>query len=793
MKFWELFFKLFEEEKNILAELDNNPDNSISKTKKILYEKEYHKILGYLIVFLSNVFSKEIIYKKAIKELITNYSKNLEVFLNECVRIFNYSKRESIYSYEEQEIQTIEDEINRSLLETTVIKSLSIIFSKIILVSDLKYLNIRLNNFSKSIFYFLEKNIINFISSFKINIDYSFFNDLNRILLEDRNYKDYNMIPGQSNQDRISNFNINDPNFLGSRQNIINIKSCFKDLNLNEEENFFGVIDSVNKLNYSFNYWIDLKELYILMRTKNYDMQIYFEFFDKIFEYNLAICKAESKVNALISISYLIGIMSSIGFSETLSTSYLFSDSITLKLANTTEKKLVEEIISRDKDTFQKVSFDLINTLFNSNHKDFLKFIEEKFFDIYIDENKNILDYNNQNIPNIYKNEKNFYQINNFYNQYKSYKYDILQNIVDFLKNLYYLKHDSEEEINKNKSPLNFGKIHEIIIKKILTNLNEDLIVYLKCETTEEIEKCIFSIVNTIHSIFTFFVVSNYKIPDENELNLINNIVNTLIFSYDTLSNFNNTIVLIICSYMNLTCELDFIRNDKMIGNYIPLLDYNNLNNNDFNIIRIIMKKLKPNISNANFLIILQFLNMFVKSYGLNAIEIILNEKIILGLTLNDPFENSFTLSEYEENERGTKHLLWCWTWTFFKNILLVVSENENNQYNSVYSLIIEFIQNHDRRVLSVLSNTEFIDPSGNNLQKSLAYIEELECITNVFNLLYLENKKWKNSFGDFYIKNILIIIEKSLKLFVPNIKISNHFKCYSNYEHRMNEVFYFF
>jgi len=701
---------------------------------------------------------------------------------------------------EETDIQQIEENNNLNQLETIVLKSLAIIFSKIILISDSKYFNVSFEKLSNSLLIFLEKNSINFLSNFNLQLDYSFLFEFNRLLQFPEAKEAF------SAESALSPY----PQTTSDINSIVNIKTYTKALSKSDDEYFYGVLGSLDNLSYSFNYFIDLKELYISMKTKNYNMNVFFEYFERIFQYNFSLCQAEASVSALSSISHLYGIICSIGFNNTISTTYLFSDNITFKLANAKEKKLAEDIMLKDKETFIKVNFDLIKTLYASKKENFFRFCEGNILGavgVSVLEAQKQLAFHSSEKPQ-----------ESFYSQYYSYKYDILFYVIEYLKTLYNLSAEAPLEdattkaaagkvsfVNLSKIPsvikeeefetlhFSYAKIHEFLLNKSLLGLINDLRLYIRSDSSEENEKCIFSIMNLIHTIFTFLVVTGYLLSSESDLNILNSALNSLMSYYNSLHNYSNTLILIICGYMNLTNNLSETiaggESDKIIANYIPLLEANRANGDEYTIIRMIMRKLKQDISNTNFLILLQFLNLFVKSYGLNAIEVILSEKILLALILNDPFKNSFSLSEYEENERGTEHILWCWMWNLLKNILLSVSESDISYHNSIYSMVIEFIMNHERRVFSMLANSDYSDLSGNTLQKSLAYVEELECITNVLNLLFTENRKWRNFFYDFYMRVVLVVIEKSLKLYIPNVKISNHFKCYSTYEHRMNEV----
>lgn len=798
--------------------------------------KEYKKIICYLTIFLANIFSNEVFYKKSIKDLMAKYSQKLEAFLNEAVLNFKDIKKDYFtIPNEDTDIQATEEIFNGNLQEITILKSLSIIFSKIILISDSKFFNIKIERFSQMLNIFLEKNMHNFLHNFNLNIDYKFVRDLNKILqdssskeIPEENINFPSATKLSSYQDfQQQNYNAGQANvYVGSLSNIINIKNYIKSINISDDEYFMGVLDSLDNFNFSFNYWIDLKELFILMKTKNYNMAVFFQFLEKLYQYNFSLCVADAMVNALTSINHLLAIISSIGFNETLSTTYLFNDTTTLRLVNSSEKKLAEEIMAKDRDTFKKVNFDLIKNVYVGKKENFLKYIIENLLNALIPseagrKNMDIVGGDSGIFnPLTKQSEINPVYSKNFYGQYYSYKYDILFHVVEYLKNVYSL---NAENIDENKINLNFttsrnlninmpssvgqdkssaasggvnmhnyySKIHNILIFKALSMLIDELNLYIRSAgSTEETEKCIFSIVNLLHSIFTFLTITKFEVTSEAELNSLNKVINCLFAVYNSLHNYSNTIILIVCSYMNLTnSQLNFFQNENLISNYIPLLESNKQNGNEYTMIRTITRKLKADISNANLLIILQFLNIFVKAYGLLAVEIILSEKIFLIFSLNDPFENSFTLSEYEDNERGTKHILWCWTWNFLKNILLAISETESNKYDVCYSLIIDYIILHEKRTISVLGNSDYSDSYGNTLQKSLGFVEELECMTNVLNLLYLQCRKWRNAYQEFYIRNLLILIEKTLKLYIPNIKISNHFKCFSNYENKMNEV----
>ena len=121
--------------------------------------------------------------------------------------------------------------------------------------------------------------------------------------------------------------------------------------------------------------------------------------------------------------------------------------------------------------------------------------------------------------------------------------------------------------------------------------------------------------------------------------------------------------------------------------------------------------------------------------------------------------------------------------------MLISISDFEGDTYDSIYFSILEYLKIHEERIFKVLKNTEFKDNVGNFYKKSLGFLEELENITNVLNLLFQKSEKWRNNFPEFYMRVLLLILEDTFKLFSPNVKITNHFICHSNYEYKMNEV----
>lgn len=200
------------------------------------------------------------------------------------------------------------------------------------------------------------------------------------------------------------------------------------------------------------------------------------------------------------------------------------------------------------------------------------------------------------------------------------------------------------------------------------------------------------------------------------------------------------------------------------------------------------MKKLSNQINEQEYLAIVIFFISMLDFYE-GAVELIAKERIMVAFQLDDKFTNTLSMNEYEDNERGFNHLLWCWTLILMRQICTKMLDVDNMKYYSVFNSVIDFIISHEKRFVMLLENTDYVDSLGNHIHKSLAYLEELEYVTNLLNVLYVQAKKWKSSYMDFYNRFINIILTKTLRLYLPNIKISNHFKHFSNMEKMMNDV----
>ena len=550
------------------------------------------------------------------------------------------------------------------------------------------------------------------------------------------------------------------------RDRIINILNVEKVLN--EEENYLSM--------YSINYWIDLKELYITMRNKNYNLDLFYEYLNKFIEYNLELGLFEGKVQTMNSVSYLIGLIFSIGFANSFMSTYLFTGAKTYELIskqNVSTRNFANYILDLNKSEYPKMNFKFLQTY---SLNDFIKFADDKILKkLQLDLNFYNLQGTEIKLGGVKKINSNDF---NFYNQYIAYKYNILNYLVD---HIIYLQKSGTQ----NFPTIMFQK-HFL---RFLIEIDRDFPLFIFNSKRIEIDNSILSIINLIFSMISYLIVTEYEFKDD-DIKCLNSLIYSLLDCFEKMPSYQAIIIFIFNAY----ASLDYFKNSEIPNNIL-------FNTEDNRIIRILLKKLSSKISEQEYLAIVTLLITLVDNYE-QSLDLIIKEKILLVFQLNDKFNNSINITEYQENERAVNHVLWCWTIIFLRQVCLKLIEfstdyddgtHDHMRFHSIYNSIVEFLINHETRILHVLSDTDYIDQSGNHIHKSLAYLEELEYVTSLLNALFVQSTKWKNSSQlnlDFHHRFVNILLSKTLKLYVPNIKISNHYKFYSNVEKMMSEIY---
>ena len=170
-------------------------------------------------------------------------------------------------------------------------------------------------------------------------------------------------------------------------------------------------------------------------------------------------------------------------------------------------------------------------------------------------------------------------------------------------------------------------------------------------------------------------------------------------------------------------------------------------------------------------------------------IEYISNEKFGIIHHLKLKFDSKIKFNEYENNERNPYHSHWCWTLYFLKILSNKLKSKVELRYCILIETIIEFLKNKENRIIAVLSNTEYIDHNRNDCNKSLAYLQELYFIIGLLSVIYDQSKKWMKNHLEFYMTIINTIMNRTYKLFQPNIFLSNYYIPVTNFEKELLEV----
>lgn len=277
-----------------------------------LLMNEHRYRIGHIVIFLANIFSNEVIFKKMIRDLLTNFKSEFDLFLNEAVEHFNldtyaklkytrdnYKMNNEVYN-KSRTLQEAEQVMQELCFDNIVMKSLSIIFSKLIIISD----SDNKFKFKNEINKFFVNNVSNFIDSFNNSLNYDFIEGFNRKLKEDPDNQASSLTESSHYSSRII------------RENAINLKNSEKPITLDDDMYYLSVYNSLQSLNYSLNYWIDLKELYMSMKIRNYNIEMFIEYLPIFVEHNLELSLFDAKLQAMRSICYLIGLCFSIGHSN---------------------------------------------------------------------------------------------------------------------------------------------------------------------------------------------------------------------------------------------------------------------------------------------------------------------------------------------------------------------------------------------------------------------------------------------------------------------------------------------
>jgi hypothetical protein len=573
---------------------------------------------------------------------------------------------------------------------------------------------------------------------------------------------------------------------------IINIQNFEKIISNNQEDYAVPFLfDSNSVFNYSANYFVNLQELYTIMNTKNYNIRSLFDkYLDQFVAYNLELSLFDAKTQAMHSIQYLLGFVNSIGIGNSFMSTKLFAGKETFDIINMNNynKNFAESLNSFVKDP--KFNFNLISEISNQGMSihEFGKFVENSLnkylkLDIF---NFTTGDY----LSDQMRDDSNP-SIFNYYSQFIFLKYAIATYIVDKLSYLY----NSYEASKLNTTDIGSSKSCKTIMK-LLSEIDNNLLLFIDEYEKIDVDKLHLSVITLIYANLGYLLQTNYKFTNV-DLKTVNNIIKKLIIIFDLIPSYQTVIIYILNAYANINYFVDAEDENGIEPN--KTLDLNLLLNYDnFTIIKRLVKLLNSQSPETSYLSIVNLFSTLIRNYAVT-LDIFNQEKVLLSFSINDRFDNTIDIREYQANDRSNNHILWCWTLIFYRNVLAklyFIGKLRNYdvmKYSSLYDCVIDFILKNESRFYKVLSDTDYHDKGGNSIHKSLAYLDELELMTYIINLLFMVSSKWKlksNVHFDFFNRFASNILSNTLKLFMTNIKLSNHYKCYSQIENTMNEIF---
>ena len=395
INFISSFFDNEKEEDNtfkILFNMLENAQSQLNFDDDDGKEKEIYNIIGQCIYFVSYLLSNDVIYKKIIKNLINNidgqdfldYILKLSIdnfqlkkenydILNQKIKdiSYNYSNNKQYYLY----VNETENETKKFCFILTVVKQISFIYTKLILLTDDDK-----NNLLNSLSSFIKINIVNLINIFS-NDNEDFNNDL--LVRFNKNFTK-EKIPIT-----LKNFEIPKKN-----ERLIT---------------HFIIGDSL--FEYGINYAVDLREMLIKLISLREENLI--EQFSQLISFNLNSSLTHAKTQAMINALYSIGFLFGISEENYAMTSTFFTDSLVFEIIqkNPDEKFINDEmkILLKIGQKFNpKLNFSPLKHIFSNNPNEAISFINTSFLSIYS-------------------------YLSNIRNPIiKNYIYDLLNNVIDY-------------------------------------------------------------------------------------------------------------------------------------------------------------------------------------------------------------------------------------------------------------------------------------------------------------------------------------------------------------------------
>jgi len=290
-------------------------------------------------------------------------------------------RREIFETYQER--QYVEKGFKTFCFDATIIKSLTVIFTKLIILCEFNE-----NKPNKPFAYynelveFINKYVMEFILNYNVRLDVGFIREFNTCLSSLDNFSERED-DNEGGSESFSRYTLGTSYrpHIDHTEDIINIQNFEKIISNNQEDYAVPFLFDCNSVfNYSANYFVNLKELYTMMNTKNYNIRSIFDkFLDQFVAYNLELSLFDAKTQTMHSVQYLLGFVNSIGLGNSFMSTKLFTGKETFDLISMSNynKNFAESLsLSNNKDP--KFNFNLISETPNQgmNIQEFGKFVD---------------------------------------------------------------------------------------------------------------------------------------------------------------------------------------------------------------------------------------------------------------------------------------------------------------------------------------------------------------------------------------------------------------------------------
>jgi hypothetical protein len=563
-------------------------------------------------------------------------------------------------------------------IKINIIKSLSIIFKRILLFCK-KTRNISINfKYAKELKYFIQTHISNIVEFYSKGNDYDY----------------YKVIKDAKKDLLLSGIQLI-PKYLNDIENMNNA-------------NLEMLIENY-LYRYDYNYSFDIKELII---KGFYDKLFREKYLKSIVINNCFMCYHYLLVQSLAQCGHLYGLIFSIGEYNYLLTDKLFTDAEIFKIFNDSLNnpqlinsycEEINTILNFDNCYNYKLTFNPLTNLCDNNENNLIRFIKENII------NKCI---NAQSIPNLTLNEHRLY-------------YQMLNCSFDYILYLHNKSICSQNQINVKIDMFSF-------LKKVSSIINDGV-------TNNTIsDNNLLSIFNLIYHILYYFVLTEktfdssfankndnnlgnidfninneIEIDDNDKIEVIIELMNALIMIFKKIKECRSIILYI------FSCIV-LIKNDLLKNQIIELFD-------------IIIKLYTKENDSFEFHSFLLLLNRLKINYPILLMDILKDPQIFNFMSLKCGY--NFDVNIYENQMHNSVHLIYCYTLKILSNILNTyltkISTELKPNYNTVISNTMKFIELIQQRLKALfnicINNDNYLSNINQNNFITMAFLDEIK------------------------------------------------------------------